>query len=278
MGGEKGKEGPRTRKGWIGSEKWVKMTEVERKKIFDERRKQKEEERRKVAKTGRPISPDGPRGPYESKVFCPVVLDRKVKLNDSWAEVAGGQISRKIKTKRFSVPEEVMEGLDAEAAQLVQRWKEVELMEAIPECWKVTLKTGDLPTASPERWERWLTEAASGWDPKCQIKKLVPKSGGMEIILSRPIIMDVGKTVGPAVVISSDPMVDDFCIIMLEWMTIGKAESRFAKWFVENGLDNKPLMYAIKDKRMIAIFEGAVKSLEDTDVIEIQSTPFASVV
>jgi len=149
VGGEKGKGGPRTRKGWIGSEKWVKMTEVERKKIFDERRKQKEEERRKVAKTGRPIL---------------------------------------------------------------------------------------------------------------------------------HIIMDVGKTVGPAVVISSDPMVDDFCIIMLEWMTIGKAESRFAKWFVENGLDNKPLMYAMKDKRMIAIFEGAVKSLEDTDVIEIQSTPFASVV
>jgi len=112
-------------------------------------------------------------------------------------------------------------------------------------------------------------------EEECEVLDVSPMVGGVELRLSRPIMIDIGTKLDRYEVVLAEPMAEELCATRWEWTCEEVAVGDMVVTLMMSFGQVKPLLCARMRRRMIAISDGPMREFVGHADIALEGYPLA---
>lgn len=142
--------------------------------------------------------------------------------------------------------------------------------------WRVQLKCEVLPNIPENVWTKMMRKAALCIEEECFVVETRPHTNGVELCLSRPVIIDVGSKVGKFEVVLSEPIDESMCVSMWEWTSNEAAAGELTKEVVNNLCGETIMLQMLTKRRMMTVSIGPMIPFVGHNALVLEGFPLAN--
>lgn len=257
---------------WIPAEEWQRMSKKEREKSWETPRNVA----RSATSVVRPSVRIGGTGGNAVKAMNVVASSKS-----SYAGVVRGTTACEglDKPRPYFLEEfkhEWTSSLSESTVKFLTNIREDKARRESARAWRVQVKCDVLPSIPESVWTGMLRKAALCIEEECSVVETRPHANGIELCLSRPVILDVGTRIGKFEVVLSEPIEKSLCVTMWEWSSSEAAVGELTKEVVNNLCGNMIMLQTCMRRRMMTVSVGPMHPFVGHNALVLEGFPLAS--